>query len=667
MRFGKVNLEGLKMGIPVYVMEEHSEAFYCWNYMVAVGEIAPTGNHLFHLDSHSDFDAGYYNFNLNQLPFPLEKVIKLVSSNDVGIGDFIAPSIYQGIFDSVFFVSLDQDSAHERTAVKDSFVECVRGTELGIFDEPDETKKKALFDTINESKGDIRHFTYFEGGLEAFLQTALTNDTVVLDVDLDAFCADNLLSTAGVVHIEVTKEYYDDFLNNTFHPLRLMAKANSFSAIEKNGRYYIRINGNIGTNQLPQRPVRGAIEKKLDCFFDFLKTTQLKVVAVDICRSRFSGYLPRTIFPWIENEFLKRLSALYDIDIKVRPDFVYPSILDKYVTYRQDILAGISVSMQKQIGEYWLMDISRRCQTLLGWADIREINSFYQKYAIPAYTFAYRLEIPLCGDRWLKAGVEYYSDSFLHYDSICNAKNNEGECLQKYVQGVLNEGVDINMTKIGIEKTFIGEGDGDRSYSFSMDSGKNLQTLFEIFRYPVDIEQVKKILPLPVVVLGSVTVSSLNGTMPVKISFRIDAKQVKTIAEFLEQQFGAKFTDSLIRQFIRVRESDAAEMEVQLELTEQGTWGKDFTCKLIVKDTVSPQRGSEFLESNEMRATVESLLAMGVVDERLAESIAVNWDGKISFDERGDREIHSMVQAFTLSWKGGKWQPATITLGVKTE
>ena len=49
--------------IPVYIMEEHHEAFYYWNYFIECGLIPPKHNYLLHIDHHDDMEAGGYDWD----------------------------------------------------------------------------------------------------------------------------------------------------------------------------------------------------------------------------------------------------------------------------------------------------------------------------------------------------------------------------------------------------------------------------------------------------------------------------------------------------------------------------------------------------------------------------------------------------------------------------
>lgn len=291
------------MTIPVYIMEEHKEAYYYWHLMRSKGEIAATNNFLLHVDHHSDFSAGHYPFNLAETEISVEEA-KRRSYELLGIADFIVPAIYEGLFDEYQYVysfktELQQQELYIRKDENWLEVKLLK-PELKIF-----LRGKSL---------NRRAFNSITGGLATFTKDAAK--PLVLDVDLDYFCWDNSLITAGVNRIEITKAQYEEIVGNTYHPLRLMAKP-KFAFIKEEEHYYLEVLQQIKSKTIPDQQT---ILERMDNFFAWLKDQNIMPAAIDICRSRISGYLPRTVFPWIEEEFLTRLEKLYEIEIVEKPD-----------------------------------------------------------------------------------------------------------------------------------------------------------------------------------------------------------------------------------------------------------------------------------------------------------------------------------------------------------
>lgn len=307
------------MKIPTYIMEEHNEAFYCWNYMIACGDIPPFDNLLFHVDSHIDFDGEYYRFDLNSLPVSLEESKKLAYER-MGIAEFIKPAVYQRIFTQVVFML-----ASERDEIAEHNLKAL-SYENGKLLEQDLDERTLEYIALHEQQGvllNIRPYSYFVGG-HAFYQI-VREMPYVLDIDLDFFCCDDTLSSATEPRrVEITKEQYRKIVDNPYHFLRTDPCLFCF-AYEEKGHYYLNIPG-PDKSRKPEEIPKETIMLRIDKFFSYLKNNCPAPVAIDICRSRISGYLPRYAFPWVEDEVLQRLQTLYEIEIRCRPGFEYPEM-----------------------------------------------------------------------------------------------------------------------------------------------------------------------------------------------------------------------------------------------------------------------------------------------------------------------------------------------------
>lgn len=305
------------MKIPTYIVEEHKEAFYCWNYMIACGEIPPFGNLLFHVDSHGDFEGDRYRFDLNSLPVSLEESKKLAYEK-MGIAEFIKPAVYQRIFTKiVFMLASMQDEIVEHKFKALAY-------EDGVLLEKDLDERTLEYITSQEQQGvllNTRPYHYFVGG-HAFYQI-MKETPYVLDIDLDFFCCDNTLSSATAPRrVEITQEQYHKIVDNPYHFLRIDHSLFCF-AYEEKGKYYLDLPGPDKSKEPAPIPKK-TIMFNIDKFFNYLKGNYPPPVAIDICRSRISGYLPHYAFPWVEEEVLQRLQQLYDMEIKCRPNFEYP-------------------------------------------------------------------------------------------------------------------------------------------------------------------------------------------------------------------------------------------------------------------------------------------------------------------------------------------------------
>ena len=291
------------MKIPVFKIEEHHEAFLCWNEMIQRGCISSEGIYLLHLDHHDDMEGGGYGWNLNHMPSDMDEV-RSFTYDVLGIADFILPSIYQGIFSEVHIL---KDILPQVMTSEKSFVRCLENTQLISG------KYIPFFHGRFKDKPDsgYRFYELHRGGLtdgEKF-RHMIEGKAVVLDVDLDYFCWDDSLSTRWPKRIEITREAYLDYQDNPYHPFRIMPKR-WVHGVEDKGKYYLEYRENIPVNKVGSRK---QMEKRMDSVITWFAKCELKPAAIDICRSRYSGYLPAEVFPWIEDTFMRKLGEVMEI------------------------------------------------------------------------------------------------------------------------------------------------------------------------------------------------------------------------------------------------------------------------------------------------------------------------------------------------------------------
>ena len=95
-----------KSHIPVFVVEEHHEAFIAWKYAIQKGWLPNKENCLFHVDTHSDMGIPRFNDSINEIENDLSAVKKF-TYKELNIATFIIPACYQGLFNQVFWIKPD--------------------------------------------------------------------------------------------------------------------------------------------------------------------------------------------------------------------------------------------------------------------------------------------------------------------------------------------------------------------------------------------------------------------------------------------------------------------------------------------------------------------------------------------------------------------------------
>ncbi len=283
--------------IPVYIMEEHSEAFYYWGLALSKGEIPKTGNTLFHVDHHDDLEGGGYFHDFTKEFSGIEDR-KEFTYQYLGIADFIIPAIYDGIFQTLYNMKMLRKTdfvKQSRVILRRSENELYMTKYIpflhGQFKE--DTSKRYTF------------FDYYEGSLA---ETGML-EQVVLDIDLDYFCWDNSLKGVPPKRIEITKDAYRDWQENPYHPLRILPKRAVYVE-EVQGRYYLRYEE---PDQRQEIADEEKVARRIERFFEWLGELPWKPVLIDICRSATSGYMPPERVRFVEERVLDGLSGLYQL------------------------------------------------------------------------------------------------------------------------------------------------------------------------------------------------------------------------------------------------------------------------------------------------------------------------------------------------------------------
>ncbi len=276
--------------IPVYRMEEHHEAFYIWNKAIEDGVIPSFGLTLLHVDHHPDFEMGAYRGGLEPIFGTIEEK-KRFTYETLGIADFIAPAIYEGIFNEYvyvhqFYPMLSKKEERVLIFTSQGFLQSLQVSAL-------------IRPAVLKENANHRFFFYQEGGIGHFSP----KQPVVLDIDLDYFCWDDSLSTGEEKIIEITKEAYEDFLSNPLHPYRILPRA-LVTVVQREGHYYLKCAEVFKPDPIPSGET---IDKRIVRFGEWLKNENIHPALIDICRSCHSGYTPVPVWKQIEERLFEVL------------------------------------------------------------------------------------------------------------------------------------------------------------------------------------------------------------------------------------------------------------------------------------------------------------------------------------------------------------------------
>src|SRR5437773_2525459 len=88
--------------VPLVIVEEHHEAFCVWHHAIWRSWLARRGNALLHVDEHSDLRLPRLRRLPDQFSGPAD--VARFAYEDLGIGTFIWPAVFQRIFDRMIWL-----------------------------------------------------------------------------------------------------------------------------------------------------------------------------------------------------------------------------------------------------------------------------------------------------------------------------------------------------------------------------------------------------------------------------------------------------------------------------------------------------------------------------------------------------------------------------------
>lgn len=293
------------LNVPLFIIEEHHEAFFIWYYACFQGLINPFGNTLLHVDSHDDMLITLLNSSIDDMKDDLVSIYEYVY-REFGIASFIIPAIYKGLINNYTFLNRYDAYAGKKT---NRYIASYKSQ--GKFFKTGEINPLLRLQLESEENcwGKYQFYTYQEIGLGSKFTT---RQPVILDIDLDYFSCDNSLSSVDK-KIEITEKAYLDFRKDKYHPFKIMPVA-ALSVSKEDDCYYLHYHEWQEVPNLKKVSYK-LIDKRIDRFVDFLKQNKIKPRLIDICRSRFSGYTPDEQWEYIEGKLMEGLKQLYSLKV----------------------------------------------------------------------------------------------------------------------------------------------------------------------------------------------------------------------------------------------------------------------------------------------------------------------------------------------------------------
>lgn len=293
--------------IPLYLFDEHNDAFYYWQKARFAGCIDSSID-LFHIDAHNDMSKPhrfrqslYPGRDVDILPY-----YKNFARQELTIANFIFPAVLCGIIKNVYFFYPAWRSfkpARVKIRVGSVFGE---GNQIRYPTWLAGGRRKI---TVDKALPDLKMFTYKASPIERMP----TNRKVILDIDLDYFSCCDTVQNNWKFRLAVTNEQY-----RQAHSF-LMDETIPFSGLEFN--FIMEKNKPaviISFKKIEDKsylPERREIDKSIDILIGALSKHAIKPAVITICRSRISGFTPSEYIGYIENLLVRRLSEIYSLQI----------------------------------------------------------------------------------------------------------------------------------------------------------------------------------------------------------------------------------------------------------------------------------------------------------------------------------------------------------------
>jgi hypothetical protein len=275
---------------PVYLLEEHHEAFFVWQLAEQLTGSPLHHATLLHVDAHADMDLPVLSRPLGENLSPDDAYA--ITYRDLDIQTFITAAVYQQRFSRVEWLRPQRRACAKSTV----HIWSQKGEGCRLF-----MGTAPPFDA-DGNRFEYRWFTLFDAW------SSSGTAPLILDIDLDFFAGGGRRTPAL---IEVTAEEYRRIKEHPRHPLRSHF-GNRVRTHCVDGRTYFSFSPLDGAGREGERErTDSEAEAVIAQFGCWLRQNRIDPAFITISRSWQSGFTGEGQWKFLEETLLRELAASY--------------------------------------------------------------------------------------------------------------------------------------------------------------------------------------------------------------------------------------------------------------------------------------------------------------------------------------------------------------------
>jgi hypothetical protein len=287
--------------VPIYLFDEHNEAFFFWH-VARYDGLIDSPLDLIHIDAHDDMRRKDESARSIYHPGILDRSAYLdyyqdFAKSELDTDNFILPAVLDRLVRNIYYVFpawRNLKIRRRRMSICSAFGEGkILKYNLRIDEDTNQLAKKTY--------PDFTRFLYFSLPPERIPR----NRKVILDIDLDYFACRDTIQNQMSYQLEVTREQFDA-KNVVLGDRTLKFSGLEIDFTEKNGKYFAGISSKK-VRDVSHLPPKSEVASEIRNLVKSLVAKNVRPLVITICRSCISGYCPSEYAGFIEEELLREL------------------------------------------------------------------------------------------------------------------------------------------------------------------------------------------------------------------------------------------------------------------------------------------------------------------------------------------------------------------------